>query len=157
MLETGAVQSQDGASGSPDGERLSPASNEESQTHQRGQQQLVAVHVCVHTGQTLATGGQQSAWRGPAPSDKKFSIGEWYVWRELSLHLGIRLYNQWHLLLKNSVLYYSVHTNFRIRKSQVKKKTLQKFRILLMFCGSLPVYYFFVSARSADHHGKVKR
>lgn len=67
MLETGAVQGQDGASRSPDGKRLSPASNEESQTHQRGQQQLVAVHACVHTGQTLATGGQQSAWRGPVP------------------------------------------------------------------------------------------
>lgn len=67
MLEIGALQSQDGASGSPDGERLSPASNEVSQTHQQRQQQLVTVHVCVHTGLTLATGGQRSAWRGPAP------------------------------------------------------------------------------------------
>ncbi len=66
MLEIGALQSQDGASGSPDGERLSPASNEDPQTHRRGQQQLVAVHVCVHAGLTPATGGRQSAWRGPA-------------------------------------------------------------------------------------------
>ncbi len=66
MLEIGALQSQDGASGSPDGERLSPASNEDPQTHQRGQQQLVAVHVCVHAGLPPATRGQQSAWRGPA-------------------------------------------------------------------------------------------
>lgn len=62
MLETRALQSQDGACGSPDGEGLAPASNEISQTHQRRQQQLVA--ACARM--TLAAGGQQRAWRGGA-------------------------------------------------------------------------------------------
>lgn len=78
MLETGAVQSQDGASGSPDGERLSPASNEESQTHQRGQQQLVAVHVCVCAYRTdTRHRGAAECLEGPGAGKTLNSAADW--------------------------------------------------------------------------------